>query len=235
MSKKFFKVIHNGRIVDAVQHPQYVRILANGQIILSSKVGADGIIGSDGVTIYISNRNAPSTDLPIVEFIAITENEYNFLVDYLNKADDLADKDIALVQLRQNKIAELSTQCQQQIFEGVTLKLSDNNEHNFKFTVEDQLNLLQLENLIHNGAESVIYHETGEPCKVFSKQDMLLILRAFRSHVTYHTTYFNVAKQYINSLTSVAEIDRVYYGMDLTFATESVLIRQLLITRGENA
>jgi hypothetical protein len=95
-------------------------------------------------------------------------------------------------------------------------------------TAEDQLNLLSIENQLKAGASSVLYHATGMPCKLFYREDMLKVIAAFRKHVLYHTTYFNVAKQYINTLTDAKKIETFAYGTDVSFATDDSTIKRIL-------
>jgi hypothetical protein len=108
--------------------------------------------------------------------------------------------------------------------------LSDYESYNFKLTAEDQLNLISIEGQLNAGAETVIYHATGQPCRVFSRDDMLKVIKAFRQHVTYHTTYFNVAKQYINSLTDIEKINQFSYGTDVSGVVTDKSIKQILMT-----
>jgi hypothetical protein len=61
---------------------------------------------------------------------------------------------------------------------------------------------------------------------------MTKIVKAFRKHVLYHTTYFNVAKQYINTLTDVEKVNLFEYGQDVSALTKNPALRQILENGG---
>jgi predicted DNA-binding ArsR family transcriptional regulator len=61
---------------------------------------------------------------------------------------------------------------------------------------------------------------------------MIRIIAAFKRYVQYHTTYFNVAKQYINSLTDLTKINKFTYGTDVIDAIDNKAIKQILKNGG---
>ena len=121
------------------------------------------------------------------------------------------------------------------IVNGFKITLSDGETYHFKLTAEDQLNLLSIENQLNTGASSILYHATGMPCKLFHRKDMLKVITSFRKHVLYHTTYFNVAKQYINTLTDAKKIETFAYGTDVSFVTNDETVKQILRGYGRGA
>ena len=76
--------------------------------------------------------------------------------------------------------------------------------------------------------ETVVYHAINQPCRIFSRDDMVKVIKAFSQHTTYHTTYFNAAKQYINSLTDMEKINRFDYGTDVSATVKDRVIKQIL-------
>jgi hypothetical protein len=65
-----------------------------------------------------------------------------------------------------------------------------------------------------------------------SKIDMVKILATFKRYITYHTTYFNVAKQYINSLADIEKVNTFTYGTDVSEIIDDVVIKQILKNGG---
>jgi hypothetical protein len=99
-------------------------------------------------------------------------------------------------------------------------------------TTEDQLNLLNLENQLNNGAQTFIYHATGEPCKSFTREEVIKIIKAYRQHLLYHTTYFNVAKQYVKSFVDIDAVKAFTYGTDLSNIPKDKTVKQILKNGG---
>ena len=110
--------------------------------------------------------------------------------------------------------------------------MNRNKLYNFRLTTEDQLNLMSIESQLNAGAKTIVYHATNQPCRIFSRKDMLKIISTFKRHTLYHTTYFNVARQYINSLVDIEKITTFIYGNDVSEATEDKTIKQILKTGG---
>lgn len=220
-----YKIIQNNKIVDVVKHPQFVSFLASGHIAMTDRTSAEGIMGSDNRTIY-SFKPVSSYPAATIEEISIKELER--LQSLLGSGQELAADETILAKTKKKALQRLSNKCKASISAGFSVLLSDYESYNFKLTAEDQLNLMSIEGQLNAGAETIIYHATNQPCKVFSRDDMLKVVKAFRHHVTYHTTYFNVAKQYINSLTDIDKINQFSYGTDVSGVVTDKSIKQIL-------
>ncbi len=220
-----YKIIQNNKIVDVVKHPQFVSFLASGHIAMTDRTSAEGIMGSDNRTIY-SFKTVSNYPVATIEEISI--NELERLQSLLGSGQELAADETILAKTKKNALQRLSNKCKASISAGFSVLLSDYESYNFKLTAEDQLNLMSIEGQLNAGAETIIYHATNQPCKVFSRDDMLKVVKAFRHHVTYHTTYFNVAKQYINSLTDIEKINQFSYGTDVSGVVTDKAIKQIL-------
>lgn len=220
-----YKIVQNNKIIDIVKYPQFINFLASGHIAMTDKTSANGILGSDNKTIYSFQ---PRVGYPTAVITEINAKEFERLQGLLDSNQEICADESVLIQARQHKIKYLSSQCKAKISAGFIIGLSDGESYGFKLTAEDQLNLMSIESQLNTGAETVIYHATNQPCKIFSKEDMLKVIKAFRSHVTYHTTYFNVAKQYINSLTDLEKINNFKYGTDVSAALDNKVIKQIL-------
>lgn len=220
-----YKIIQNNKVLDVVQKPRFVRFLASGHIALTDKSSANGIVGSDKKTIY-SFKTHPKYQTVTIE--KITSKEFERLQGLLSSGQEACADESVLNKARQDKLNQLSNQCKTSISAGFSIILSDGKSYNFKLTAEDQLNLMSIEGQLNAGAETVVYHAAGQPCRIFTCDDMLKVIKAFRRHVTYHTTYFNVAKQYINSLTDIEKINKFSYGTDVSATLNNKIIKQIL-------
>ena len=223
-----YKIIQDNKVIDVVKTPNFLRFLPSGHIAFTDKTSAQGITGSDNKTVYCFSA-IYSHKYPEVTIAEISsEDEFKRLQNLLNSSQVISADESALAKAKQDKIQCLSTYCKNKIITGLAIKLSDGNTYKFKFTLEDQLNLMLIESQLSGGASSVIYHATEQPCKSYSREDMLRVINAFKQLNLYHTTYFNIAKQYINSLTDIDIVDSFVYGTDVSNATDDILLKQIL-------
>lgn len=229
----FYKIIKDKKVIDAIANPHFLRFLPSGHIAFTDVVSAQGITDNDCNTVY-SLANGVRPEFPVVKIEKISEEEFSSLTKLLNSEQDVCADESELARVKRVRIRELSEVCSSKIVEGFTLRLSDGNEHGFKLTTEDQLNLLALENQLNTGDNVFVYHSTGLPCRIFMREDMQKIIKAYRKHVLYHTTYFNVAKQYINSLNSIDKVTAFSYGTQLAGTVKDLTIRQILLDGGSN-
>ncbi len=228
-----YKIIYNDKVIDVVNNPNFLKFLTSGHIAITDKSSAHGIVGSDFTTIY-SFKPLEDKNIPVVSIESITASEFNRLQSLLNSEQGLSVAKCELIKAKESKIAFLSNVCKAKITDGFNICLTDCNNYSFKLTAEDQLNLLNIENQLHTGTEAFVYHATGLPCQVFTRDDMKKILKAYRKHVLYHTTYFNAVKQYINSLTDLEQINTFTYGTDIVGSVDHLVLREILLEGDAN-
>ena len=77
----------------------------------------------------------------------------------------------------------------------------------------------------------IFYHADGQLCRQYTPEEMTMIATICVGWVTYHTTYFNYAKAYIESLTDFDDIVEFKYGMRLNQELETQL-EAILATTG---
>ena len=226
-----YKIIHNDKVIDVVEIPRFFKLLSTGHVALTDKSSAQGIVGSDDKTLYafapLSQRN-----LTIVTIKEITPDELEKLKGFLSSGQEPSADESALAEAKRDMISKLSSICKNKITSGFSVILSDGESYDFKLTTEDQLNLMSIESQLNSGAETFIYHATNQPCKFFSRDDMSKIIATFKRYTLYHTTYFNVAKQYINSLVSIEKIHMFTYGTDVSDIVDNIVIKQILKNGG---
>lgn len=223
----YYSIIYESKIIDIVQKPTFIKVLSSGRVVFTDKASANGIIGSDTKTLYVFEPvNCKNAKVVTVE--ELSENEFNRLKNLLNSNQEVTADKAALAEAIDEAICNLSELCHNKIIEGFAVRLADGKKHNFRLTAEDQLNLLALEGQLNSGAQTFVYHATGEPCRVFSRSEMSKVITAFKQHTLYHTTYFNVAKQYLSSLVNIDEVKAFTYGTNVARVVNDDTIKQIL-------
>lgn len=227
-----YKIIRDNKVVDVVKYPRFIKFLSSGHIAITNKGSAEGIVGSDSQTIY-SLAPVPSHDFLVVSLAKIhSEKEFRRLQSLLNSNQDIYADETALEKAKRAKIHSLSNQCKNKIISGFSIKLSSGDICDFKLTVEDQLNLMHIENQLLAGESSFIYHATDRPCQIYLREDMINIIKAYKAHTLYHTTYFNAVKQYIKSLTDIEKVNLFNYGTDIKDTVNDPVLKQILKNGG---
>ena len=149
---------------------------------------------------------------------------------YYQEDDNVVDSDsiITLDYLKTQKIKEMSYYCKQAIVNGFDVELSDGRTHHFSLTVQDQLNLITLSSLAASGVDNIPYHADGELCEFFSVNDIQMIVKAATELKTYHTTYYNSLKLFIQSLGDRDDVANVIYGANIPDEYKSDVLIALL-------
>lgn len=121
----------------------------------------------------------------------------------------------SLDNVKQAKILECDKACSAAIIAGCDATLTDGTVEHFAWTAEDQINIATAEKAIQGGAPSFPYHADNKLCRLYSAADIIKIITAATAHKTYHTTYFNHLKTWINRCTTVDEVNAITYGVTL--------------------
>lgn len=124
-------------------------------------------------------------------------------------------------------IAAMREACAAAIISGVDVALSDGTSHHFSLTLEDQLNLINLQIMADAGAEQIPYHADGENCKYYSSEDFHTITQAAITWKLYQESYFNSLRGYILSLSTEDALQAVRYGMDIPEPFQTDVLRQM--------
>lgn len=225
------KIIQNDKVIDVVKFPSYIKFLKFGHIAMTDKSTAQGVLGSDNKTVYSFTPVAAKT-AGVATVKEISQTEFDRLYALLINKQEISADETALAEAKKLMIRKLSNICKNKITAGFSLRLSDGNIYSFKLTTEDQVNLMLIENQMFSGVETFIYHATDQPCKFYNKEDMLSVLNAFKKLTLYHTTYFNAAKQYINSLVDIEKVNLFSYGDDVTSVIDDSVLKQILKSGG---
>lgn len=128
--------------------------------------------------------------------------------------------------IRTTKIKEMSYTCNKTIEDGFDLEMEDGSHH-YSYALEDQLNLMNLSSMIAQGINELSYHADGELCRFYTPAEINRIIDAGNKWKTYHTTYFNALKSYINSLETIEEISAITYGIEIPEAFKTDVLKIL--------
>lgn len=210
-----YKLIVDNIVVDVVNKLRYVRYIPElNKVVITTAASAHGICGSDNKTFYA----LPQVIVPqeksywkVATPVKICEKEYNELRSAL-KTQNTVVPDYVLDTVRTRKISELSKSCNSTIISGFNCLLSDSKIHHFKLTIEDQLNMFDLQRELDAGSEKIVFHATDEVCQAYSREDIQTILTAATTHKRYQTTYFNILKNCIYNIYDVETIKAIKYG-----------------------
>lgn len=227
----YYKVICGKHTVDVLEEIKWVRFLSKfDRVAITDKSSAHGFYGSDNRTIYKKEgyKGSPSKEYRTGRLQQIGEEEYNSLRSKITAGSKIISDKSLIQEARESKITELSQSCSRRIEQGVAVKLSDGKVYNFSCAIEDQLNMQALQVEILGGAAEVVYHANNKPCRKFSAEDFNAILQAARKHIKYHTTYFNLLKNYIRQQQDTNLIAAVYYGVNIFTLDPSEETRQLM-------
>lgn len=233
---KYYKIIQGEKIIDAIADPCWVKQNENNLIVRCEPNEAMGIVSSDMSTIlHISGTKEFSDGNEYQDvFVAdISAEEYDKLVVLLGLGAEVPDdggdvgwnddnqdeeelpEDATLQEVKERYLEKLSDVCQQTIYNGVDVELSDGSVKHFDLQVEDQLNLLTLSALAASGQPMIPYHAKDELCTYYSSEDINKIVETATAFKTYHTTYFNSLKNWVMSMKSIAEVGAVTYGASI--------------------
>ena len=134
-----------------------------------------------------------------------------------------------LEEVQSQKISEISSVCQQTIYNGIDVQLSSGETKHYSLKTEDQLNLFGKQVQLSTDATRFEYHADGEPCKWYSREDMTSIVTQAMSFVSYNTTYCNSFYKYIKALTEKEKILSLQYGDEIPEEYQSEVMKDYIL------
>lgn len=137
-----------------------------------------------------------------------------------------------LVDIKATKLNEISKKCEETIYNGVDVKMSDGTYH-FSLTEKDQLNIFGLQAKISAGQTALEYHADGQPCKYYSVEDIQKLITAAMTFVSYNTTYCNSLNMWIKAETDSTVIESIYYGIDIPETYQSDVLKKYLSSKNK--
>lgn len=244
----YYKVVLDDKVIDVLESPVWIRRNPRGRIVICGIGDALGVVSSNAETIWhIAGTDPLGEALDNVKVIDIEEQEAKELQTLLGLGGEVTDtdtgiqtefpeepeepeevpKDATLAEVKRICAERLSAVCQQVIFDGVDVEMSDGSIKHFTLKVEDQLNLLSLATMAASGAQEIPYHAEGELCVFYSIEDINRIIAAATQFKTYHISYYNSLKNWIESMDDIAQIGSVAYGDPVPPKYCSVVLTEL--------
>lgn len=235
--KEWFKVIQNGAFIGAVTDQSFARYSAtSGVVHICNAIEGQYLFLND--KFYRDDWMLPVDPKSYVDYematvVSISEKEYDILVDptkdqpepinvkqLINTEPEAvehipSESETATVEfVRERKLKELSEVCRVTIENGFSLVLSDGASHHFSMTIQDQINLADLQRAVDSGNDAV-YHADGELMQFYSKEDAQDILLGANKWRTYNLVLFNSLKNWINSITDIEQIAAIAYDSEI--------------------
>lgn len=210
-----YKVLYNNEIIDVIVTPKYRRFLENSNKAVSTdRCSAHGIIGSNNEDVYAFigyGRNK----WPEVTLCEISDEEFASAQKALSTSKFRGSDLIQIIEARQRKLSELNLECQKLITNGINVTLSNKETKHFRLSIEDQINLLNIEKLIENGHTNILYHATNELCEIYSNTDLRKIIKCANAHIQENTLKYNLLKYCIRNMYNIEDINNVCYNTDV--------------------
>ena len=109
------------------------------------------------------------------------------------------------------KIAEIKQECEEYIYAGTDVTYADDTTEHFTYTLADQSNISEMFTAIMAGATEYPYHADGEICKIYTKEQIVIIYGTLSLFKTDATTYHNSLKAQVNAMTDADAISAVKF------------------------
>lgn len=245
---KYYKLLNDGEFIGVGTSYDLRKFQLKHSILLTSDDESAQYIQIDD-KLYRDDWFSPTiTELlnyTTVKIIVIEKDEYDTLFEAIETGKEIEitdeepdiqeelpqidpDEEVTIEYVKAVKSAEMSATCNKIITNGFDAILSDGENHHFSLTIQDQLNLITLSSMVAAGETVIPYHADGELCKGYSVEDITTIINTATSFKTYHVTYFNSLKVYIDSMNDINEVNNVVYGIDIPEEYQSDVLKQLL-------
>lgn len=245
---KYYKLLNDGEFIGVGTSYDLRKFQLKHSILLTSDDESAQYIQIND-KLYRDDWFSPTItellDYTTVKIIVIEKDEYDTLFEAIETGKEIeitdeepdiqeelpqidSDEEVTIEYVKAVKSAEMSATCNKIITNGFDVILSDGENHHFSLTIQDQLNLITLSSMVAAGETVIPYHADGELCKGYSVEDITTIINTATSLKTYHVTYFNSIKVYIDSMNDINEVNNVVYGIDIPEEYQSDVLKQLL-------
>lgn len=244
----FYKVIKDNEIISVLRNPVWVRRGRNGLTMRCDAQDACGVVADDDTTIWqIDGTPIVFAGSESVGVADITQQEYDELCVLLGMDGTVYDRPLSvewpqeapaeqedvvsliLESARERKIEMLKEQCQQAIICGVDVVLGDGSTQHFGMTVNDQSNMQDALLQVLNGAQSVLYHASGQPLCYFDKSDIFKIHDAMLNHKAQHMARMESIELWAIACSSVIEIGDITYDAIIPDKFQSDAYQNLMV------
>lgn len=248
----YYKLINGENFVGIATQLDFREHQKKHNILLACDEQSAQYVQSEDLLYHASWMKPITTDkfpYNMADVFSIEENEYIALKEAIDSGKDIIVEpdspaedepeptdpveEITIEYIKTAKINELNSTCNKVITGGFDIVLSDENISHFSLTTQDQLNLITLSVLVESGETSIPYHADGELCKFYSANDIKAIISAATSFKTYHVSYFNALRAYVESLENIDSISEITYGCEIPDEYQSDVLKVLLAQAGD--
>lgn len=235
-----YKIVNDNTVIDVIDRPVWLKAY-NNMLVMCDANEATGITSSDGNSSYhmngMNDAELYDKDTLIIQITDEEAEELKRIIDLggtVNNENEIVveepepfvpNEDGDIEEIKNFVIDAMSRICNSVIEYGVDVTLSDGQKKHFALTIEDQINLISLQSMAASGLTMIPYHADGELCTYFPIEDINRIVQTAAEYKTYHTTYFNSLKNWINSMTTKAQVLAVNYGDDIPEEYQSEVMR----------
>lgn len=240
----YYKIISNSQIIGVTTSMSCLRFQSAHQMLIATTEDRMEYIECNNKLYHGTWMRPIITDLYTYEIalvIEINKDEYDILVPATEYQPIVVEEEeepivvppsidpideTTIEYVRAAKINEMSKTCNQIIENGFDIEIAGEPCH-FSLTVQDQLNLITLSSMAAQGIDQIPYHADGQLCKFYTAEQINAIVNQATMFKTYHTTYYNALKAYINSLDTIEAIGAIVYGVDLPEEFKTDVLRAI--------
>lgn len=242
----YYKLINGETFVGIASQLDFREYQKKHNILLACKEETAQYVQCEDALYHANWMKSVITDrfpYTTVELVSIDEEEYNTLREAIEAGKDIIVEpespveedflpvdpieEVTIEYVRNAKISEMNNTCNKVITNGFDTILSDGETHHFSLTTQDQLNLITLSTLVESGETAIPYHADGELCKFYSADDIGTIVTMATSFKTYHVSYFNALRAYIESIDTIENIRAITYGTPIPEEYQSEVLKVL--------
>ena len=246
---RYYKIIIQDKVVDIATEESFIEYQVKNKLLLFCTRQKGQYLQGNAGALYRSTfmTKVITDEVPYQQanIVEIDKEEYNILVKTFETNEEILIEqpepepieeeifidpieEATIDFIRTSKLAEMNSTCNKTITKGFDIALSDGNSYHFSLTTQDQLNLITLASMVEGGETQIPYHADGEPCKFYSVEDINAIITKATKFKTYHISYFNSLKIYINSMETKEEIAAVTYGTEIPEEYQSEVLKNLI-------
>ena len=227
---EWFKIIENETVIGTATNLDFARYseksgrvhickAIEGQyVVVNGKYYRDDWMLATSKDSYVDWSPAVVVSIPEAEYDILNRGDESEtkIVNTEKTGTDISEKvfthdeTVTLDFVRKRKLSELSSECERSIENGFDLVLGDGVSHHFSLTIQDQLNLLDLQKALNEGND-LVYHADGELAQFYGEDDARDILIGATKWKQYNIVLYNNLKHWINSIEDISVIDAIKY------------------------
>lgn len=191
---------------------------------------------------FIFTDSIISIDFADVSVVKLYSDDNMFLTEYALDNYDIKIEDnslslcnkATLEDVKKAKIEYLDSTCENTIYAGTDVTLTDGSVEHFTLDAKDQLDLSGIGLQLLQGAEQIAWHKDDETesCKFYSAADGTAIIQTLTMFRTYHITYFRDLRIYVNSLTDIDSVNAIEYGSVIPDEYKSDVLKSIEVQMG---